>query len=322
MKGAIALAAGLLLVAAPDAPTIAEERAEAFSLGVLRRDGVIIPFASFSGRRWDSAWPADTRYLELPISLADIDRGWWGRSIQPPTTMTLWADGKPRGELTLMAPSFVRLPCGRRLALQTNYHPAELPPAPFEQPFPKDGLVVSGAQRVDAVETMAKDSPEARGMAGGIVPEFNDAEDAAANSFTSWKHPFPKADRHKRPIVVEALYRAPMDDAGWTAYYIEAVREYPPGPQDKECGLRTIARGWARVGPTPKQNYVELGAQVTYCDRFGATFMLPLGLIRVAGGTYWVYQLAGYESESYLIAKPTRKGIERLVAYPASACPF
>jgi hypothetical protein len=322
MSRALATFGALLLLAAADTVSLAQPRVDPFVVGVLRRDGLIIPFASFDGRRWESAWPVNYRYLELPISVADIDRGWWGRSVPPPSKMTVWTDGKAGGELTLVAPAFVNVKCGRRMGLRSNYHPAELPPPPNEHPFPKDGLVVSGTQTVGAIETIAKDSPEAVRVAAAIISEFNDAEDAAARAFTDWQHPFSKQQRRTRSIAIEALYRAPMDDAGWTAYYVEAVREYPPGPLDRGCGLRTVARGWVGIGPTDKQHYVELGAQVTYCDRFGATFMLPLGLIRAAGGTYWIYQLAGYESESYLIAKPTRKGIDRLVGYPVSACPF
>jgi len=52
------------------------------------------------------------------------------------------------------------------------------------------------------------------------------------------------------------------------------------------------------------------------------TFMLPLGLFKVSSGTYWVYQVAGYERESYLISKPTPRANERILAYPAVVCPF
>ena len=297
------------------------EQDSPFVLGVLRRDGLVLPFAVFNGRRWEMPWPADFVYRELPISLDDIDRTWWGRAT-PPKILTLWHDGKPRGELTLTAPAFVQLHCGsRRFGIRTNYHAAELPPPPTELPYPKDGLVVSGDQRIEAIETLPKDSPAFRETAAAIGEEFNDEENFASTSFTAWRHPVPKADRAKLPIEIETLYRAPMDEPGWTAYYFEAVKKYPPGPQDGGCGLLTAARGWLRTGPKGEKR-TELGAQITYCDRFGLSYILPLGLIRVGGSTYWVYQLAGYQNESYAVVRPTPREIQRAVGFVAGFCPM
>lgn len=292
---------------------------EPFALGILRRDGIVIPFAQYDGRRWRSNWPGDLRYIELPISVENIDREWWG-GMTPPRTMTLWADGKPAGDLKLTSFSFVQFRCDRRLGLRTNYHPAILPPRPTEQPFPKDGLVVAGSQRIDPIETVAKGSPEFAEVAETIREEFNDEENFAAGQFTNWRHPLSREQRRGMPIEVEALYRAPMDEPGWTAYYVEAVRRYQPRPEDEDCGLLTSSRGWLRKGPKGK-NEITLGSQITYCDRNGVAFMLPLGLVKTGSGTHWIYQLAGYNSESYLIAKPTSRNAERVLAYSAMSCP-
>jgi hypothetical protein len=291
-----------------------------FVLGVLRRDGIVLPFASYDGRRWQAPWPGDPKFAELPISLESIDRDWWGRAA-PPQSMTLWADGKPRGDLKLVAPVIVRLPCGTRLGLSTNYHPAVVPPSPMEQPFPKDGLVISGPQTIETIEMVPDDSPVKKMVAGSIVEEFDREENRAASEFMRWEHPVRRQDRRKIPIDVETLYRAPTADAGWTAYYVEAVRRYEPGPGEEGCGLLTSVRGWLRDGPKGERE-AELSAQITYCDRYGVTFMLPLGLIKLATGNYWVYQVAGYEREAYLISKPTRRSNERILSYPAVVCPF
>ncbi len=306
-------------------PLLAEQPAGApggpFVLGVLRRDGVAIPFATFDGRRFRATWPRELRLVELPISIENIDRDWWG-TVPPPQSMTLWADGKAAGDLKLLATAFINFRCDRRLGLRTNYHPAVLPPPASEQPFPKDGLLITGSQRIDAVETVAKDSPEFAEAAAAIADKFNSEENYATTTFTNWRHPVPKDERRKLPIEVEALYKAPMDEPGWTAYYVEAVRRYEPRPEDDdECGLLTSARGWLRKGPKGRRE-VTLGAQITYCDRHGVSFMLPLGLLKLPSGTHWIYQLAGYYSESYLIAKPKPGEAERILAYPAMSCPI
>lgn len=326
MKRSVLLLLGVVAIAGP---VLAQGRGgdrgdsgstAAFVLGVLRRDGVVLPFAAYDGRRWQARWPADLRSAELPISFDSIDRDWWGRAA-PPQSMTLWADGKPRGDLKLTTPAVMHLRCGTRLGINTNYAPAEVPPPPTEQPFPKDGLVISGPQTIRTVEAIP-DNSIARAMVRVAIEEaFDKEENRAANEFMRWQHPVRRQDRRKIPIEIEALYRAPMADAGWTAYYVEAVRRYAPGPEDEGCGLVTNVRGWLRDGPKEERE-ADVSAQITYCDRYGVTYMLPLGLLELTDGTHWIYQIAGYEREAYLIAKPTRRSIERILSYPAVVCPF
>jgi hypothetical protein len=51
------------LVPAPASGGGPTAEAPPFVLGVVRRDGIVIPFSSFDGKRWDTPWPADLRYL-------------------------------------------------------------------------------------------------------------------------------------------------------------------------------------------------------------------------------------------------------------------
>jgi len=289
-----------------------------FTLGVLRRDGIVIPFASYDGRKWEVPWPLDLRKIELPISIDAIDRRWWGEA-PPPRTMTLWADGKAGAELTLLSPATVPFPCAQRLGIRTNYVPAVLPPPASEQPFPKDGLVVTGGRTIQTIARIAHNTPDMRALGTGLYPAFDQAETAAAASFKNWVHPIPQADRTKTPIVMEAAYAAPMDARGWRAVYVEASRRYRPGADDKGCGLVTSVRGWLRLNPQGRYR-PELIAEITYCDRQGVGYMLPLGLIRAGDRTHWVYQIAGYEREVYVVAVPTVFGIERVAAYSAALC--
>src|SRR3982074_603076 len=70
-----AIAAAATLVAASGA---ADAPRTAFGVGVLRRDGVIIPFAAFDGKRWSSPWPAPQRDLTVPVTLSGFPSRWWG----------------------------------------------------------------------------------------------------------------------------------------------------------------------------------------------------------------------------------------------------
>jgi hypothetical protein len=128
-----------------------------------------------------------------------------------------------------------------------------------------------------------------------------------------------EGDRKKMPVTLEALYRAPTEDPEWTAYFMESIREYTPGPNETDgCGLATFVSGW--VITNRERATVRLGARITYCDRKDVAYMLPLGLVRADGKNYWVFQYSGFEQESYEVARPHRRNVETVVAYSAGAC--
>src|SRR4030095_16898047 len=165
------------------------------------------------------------------------------------------------------------------------YH-SDQPSVPIDvQPYPKDGLVTSGTERADAIEVLSAEAPEWGPTAALIKDEFDRAEQEAIRVYTDWKNPIPRDVRRGTPVELEAMYRAPMDEDGWVAYYVEAVKKYPPGPKDEDWGLAASAAGWMFVGPNGKR-FVQLHGNVTYCDRRGVTFMLPLGLVKTQGKSY------------------------------------
>jgi hypothetical protein len=302
---------------APDAPD-----ALPFLVAALRRDGVVIPFAAFDGKSWKAPWPLDVDPKDMPESLQDIPRGWWGRFGQP-SELTPWANGVNRGvvRLHLEKPALLHVMCSTRVGIATDHRSPQPLPQPGAQPYPKDGLAVSGDQRVEPIQILTPESPEWAAALREMTVDFDAAEERAARTFTDWKHPFSGVERRRFRPQIEELFAAPMDEAGWTAYYLEAVRLYPPGPDDRGCGLVTSASGWMAVGPNGKRSF-NLRARITYCDRDGVRYMLPLGLIKARDRSYWVYQMAGYGRESYVIVRPRPKEIITELQYPAGYCTF
>ena len=98
--------------------------------------------------------------------------------------------------------------------------------------------------------------------------------------------------------------------------YVEAVRQYPPGPEDKGCGLETLVSGWVHHRDGQLMEDTQLRGKLTYCDRVGATYMLPFGRIRPRKETYWVFQLSGWEAEWYQVVAVRR---ERSVTHSESS---
>lgn len=323
------LAAAVLVTLAPVLPAPGSDpfggRTEGASLadnelamGVLRRDGVVIPFAAFDGR-WTTPWPSDIRNLDLPMTLQDVPRRWWG-GVEPPSELMAWVDGVRVGPVRLEKPAMMPVLCVPRMALRTDYKSAQPLPPLRAQPFPKDGLVTTGGPAVQPLRAVDRASGDWSTMAVTILEAFNDEEERASRSFTDWRHPYPRAARERMTIQLEALYSAAMDEPGWSAYYVEAVRRFPPEPEDDGCGLVTFTSGWVRVGPEGPPR-LDLTSRITYCDRTGASFMLPLGLITLEARTYWVYQMSGYDREWYVVARPTPSVIEIHAEYHAGSCP-
>ena len=54
----------------------------------------------------------------------------------------------------------VPLMCGARLGLTSDYKSRETAPPPTVQPYPKDGLAISGTQPIEAIETVPRTAPE------------------------------------------------------------------------------------------------------------------------------------------------------------------
>ena len=63
----------------------------------------------------------------------------------------------------------------------------------------------------------------------------------------------------------------------------------------------------------------QLRGKLTYCDRVGATYMLPFGRIRPKKETYWVFQLSGWESEAYEVVAVGREKIRYVLEVFAGA---
>jgi hypothetical protein len=300
---ALALTAGVSRMPAQQpAASAASDRG---TLAVMRRDGLMIPFAAFKGSKWSAPWPKNTRGVEVPLTLAAVPQRWWGG--EAPES---WQLHRPDGSTTRVkatAPQVYRAFCGTHVGVLTDYRATEPLPFPASDPFPKDGLAVAPDLSVEPIESLVRTSPQGPLLLARLRDELNEAEDRTIGLIRQtdgWRHPVAPEQRRALSVSMEALYRAPMDEPGWMLSYIEAVRAYAPRPEDDGCGLETFFSGWVHQNTTePDKTRSRLVARVTYCDRRGVTYMLPFGRVRVGGQQHWVYQLSGFEQEWYEVTR-------------------
>src|SRR4029453_15199816 len=144
-----------------------------FALGVLRRDGIVVPFAVFDGRRWAGPGPTDLGADARRVKLG-IPPQWWGKT-GPLTEMVAWANGVNRGTVHVSRAVLLRVMCEWRMGLASDYH-SDQPSVPIDvQPYPKEGLVMSGTERADAIEILSAEAPEWGPTAALIKDEFDRA---------------------------------------------------------------------------------------------------------------------------------------------------
>jgi hypothetical protein len=294
-----------------------------FTLAVLRRDGIMIPFAAFNGHDWTAPWPTSDTAGPLPIGLDDVPKKWWGPA-GPSATWTAWmvADGSSR-PLKIAKLEQFRVFCGGHIGLRTDY--TGEPVDEREPSVAKDALVVgSTGDKID-VEPILQVSvlaPVAETVVKAITDDFNKAEAEAATHFTNWVHPYSKTERAAMPSTLEALYRSreKATHGEWVVTYVEAIRRFPAGPFDRDCGLITWARGWI-VERDEKKPEIHLTAKVTYCDREGVSFMQPLGQLTVDGESYWVYQMSSWRDEIYTVAHMRPEEVRPVLNVFGGGCP-
>jgi hypothetical protein len=222
--------------------------------------------------------------------------------------------------LKVVAPAPYTAHCATRLGLRSDYRPSEPIRRGQSDPFPKDGLAATDGVPIDPIEIIDRSSPEAAQLVTALAADFNRAEDRMASDLragTRWKHPFDKEAREKTPVRIEAWYRSPMLEPGYSVSYIEAVRTYPIQPEDDGCPLETTFSGWIEHDPREATPKARLSARIAYCDRPGAMYMLPLGRLRAAQQVYWVFQYSGWSEEWYEVVRIAPKRTRFVVEFYA-----
>lgn len=290
----------------------------AFGLGVLRRDGVLIPFAAYTGRSWTADWPG-VDSTELPISIDSIPKRWWGAPGPTAPWTAYLLDGTPR-PLALKKLAHVAVFCGTHLGLQTDYQGGAFDPR--DPTIAKDGVAIAGDVKLEPIIQVSLLSQDAKRIVQTITDEFNKEERAATARFMNWTHPFDDTTRQTYPIELEAFYRTreSTPSGSWVTSYIEAVRRFPARLGDDDCGLITFVRGWVieREGREP---VIDLGARITYCDRADVSFMQPFGRLIIDREPYWVYQISSWRDEIYGVSRVSPTGVRPVMAVAGGGCP-
>jgi len=320
----LAVSSALLMAARSTPPSAAGDTS--FTLGMLRRDGVIIPFANYRNGRWSNSWPEPGVRRDIPISVTDVPKGWW-RESTPAGTWTAWPIGGASRTVQVRHLVNLMAQCQNHIGLQTDYLSAEPPVPPKMQPFPKDGLATTGNVRIEPVDILDDQSPDWKQTLDIVSGAVSDGEtrfmDQAA---VKWTHPFGPQQRARVPLTLEVLFRSEGPKPGSLLYYFESIKRYPHKPgvpgwalAKQGCDLLTYALGWVtkEPGATPKPNVT---VDMTDCNRDGLVYTMPLGLLRLEGKMYWVVQRSAWDYERYDVLEIGTPRFKTALETPGGVC--
>ncbi len=300
----------LILITVAAGTLAAADSRRAFSVGVLRRDGIIIPFGSFDGRNWVVSWPDPDANVPVPIALSDVPKRWWGPT-PPLADWQAWIAGRAQ-TIHVTQPDLADVQCMRQIGLHTDYKSATPGPPQATQPYPKDGLVIAPPRPVEAIEILRPDSVDARALLPYVLAGFNLGERQIEDSV---KHPIPRVSREGILPTIEAIYAFGTSPR---TYYLETSRQYHL-LGDEEC--EAIAYGGIWLGKDEKGLYpLSVAVDLLSCDRKGATYMLPLGIVRADKRLFWLGQGSGLDHERYFVVEIKKRALEMLVRTVGGTC--
>jgi hypothetical protein len=294
-----------------------ELRKPSIRFAVLRRDGILIPFATFDGT-WKNFWPEPLASPVVPITLDSVPKKWWPGD-RPQTEWTLWLPTGESRPLTVTAPVWYRAQCLAGIGLRTDFAPAPGLPPPDVTPYPKEGLATAvwgGPEReIEPITVLENDDQDWRLVQAMVAPHVQKAEeDAIRGEGGAWRRQYREADRARHPLTLEALYRVPDQTPGSFIYYFEAAKRYPDLSTDKAidppCDILTYSAGWLRLR-ADGSIAVSARAAMTNCYRWNVNFVWPLGVFRLTSGRpIWILQSSSWSGEAYVVvdlAEPARQ---------------
>src|ERR1700745_2227671 len=89
-----------------------------FGIGVLRRDGIVIPFADFDGKRWLENWPRAGQAVDVPVNVRSVPARWWGKA-GPHDKWQVWTRSEGPATVRVRQPDWVPVHCMRQIGLRT-----------------------------------------------------------------------------------------------------------------------------------------------------------------------------------------------------------
>jgi hypothetical protein len=327
------LLALLLLIAPYEVPenyVLAQrDRQNQFIVGILRADGILIPFAQYGNGGWSNPWPkprssSESIYVEntevITNSLGDLPEPWFKQGGKVPRTWYFWSS---TGALIVLKASRVvqvRAHSGANWALLTN-----LPGRTSEDALDNEiGIALNANRKVNPMIEVRSNTPAEKNMVSFVKQTIGDAETDELNRLRGQRlvpespirqFALSKAQRAKTAVSITKLYRSKSLVNGENLYYFEAEKGYPQSiaQGSRNCEDISLFRGWISTQGKGGLGLIDSQLMFTDCDRKGPSTATPLGIMTLKNQTFLFVKEHGWEDQSYMILEFDYSGLHRVL---------
>jgi hypothetical protein len=274
----------------------------ATTVGALRTDGVLIPFARYRRGSWDA--PLSRVDEGTPrASLADQASPWFQKGNRK-SFWRFWSDERDTWK-TLKASGLVRVDClcRKNWGLTTNLRDAVS--AKDRSPQTR-ALALDSRVPVEVWNEVAPASEEGGRIATLILPEHEKVEQE--------KSPEIAAEQAEVRLDLRRLYRARAPVGSATLYYFEAEKAYAGGSRI------SYSQGWVESDGPGGFRLLKLTGGWTASDRKEILEEKPLGVLDMNGRIYVISEEQGWDSLRYRIREWGEKGVRSALDVEAGSC--
>jgi hypothetical protein len=284
----------------PGATTGNPASGQTVSVGLLREDAVLVPFARFNGSTWRRAWPEPDQMAESEVpTLTNVPSRWWAGG----SPVLQWELVKPTGArqaIRVSGTTWYECDYGENVGLATNY----VTPLRFEaSAFPQERRVLAGSVATRAglltpIRGVLTKSPEAAAIRAllprlfaRIEPEVWKSENVAEKSGLS-KPPNESASAAYRLV---SAHTGMMPD-GRRLYMFMASHAV-------SADYYTSMIGWLSRRGDAGLVVVKTEVHVTDGDGKGDVGFYPQVSLTLGGRVFWMAAVCGYESGGYVLTE-------------------
>jgi hypothetical protein len=297
-------------------------------LGILREDAVLIPFAIFDGKVWQSPWGAP-EVVVTPLGFAREapkrtfasttgrrpDAWWGGRA--PGTEWELLTVGRYQKVRVANVTTYQNR-CTRGTGLLTDFE-SRVRIRPNSYPLPYAGIAATTSNLLRPVTEVMDGTADFEAIERLLPALFERVERSV------WKDTQQSDDRPRltgslpRPEV-SSVYSSTLPDRR-EVFAFHARRHLPQAINRKPLELVTTVVGWLNRGVSSSFTLIDARESQSDLDgKGGDDELIPRAALMIGERTFWAGNTAGYEWETYFVLEVTGGVPGALISVDGGGC--